>query len=156
MPFTVDNTIYESSMIISYINLFKPPKTSIKMSSKIIQDNLIKKEWFTPKYKNGISVLDVIQNKKKHKEHYERMLDAELKYPIIIWKEKNLIIDGNHRIGAALIRDKKTIKAYELTTAQMKKFAIVKFTNEEDYWEKYNSLNTNNYIELFYKRFCKK
>ena len=84
------------------------------------------------------------------------MLSAELKYPIIIWKEKNLIIDGNHRIGAALIRDKKTIKAYELTTAQMKNFAIVKFTNEEDYWKKYNNLNTNTYIELFYKRFCKK
>ena len=65
MPFYVDDIIYESSMIISYINLFKPPKTSIKMSSKIIQDNLIKKEWFTPKHKNGISVLGVIQNKKK-------------------------------------------------------------------------------------------
>ncbi len=41
-------------MIIAYINLFKPPKTIIKMSSKTIQKNLNKKEWFAPKYKNGM------------------------------------------------------------------------------------------------------
>ena len=156
MPFTVDNIIYENSMIIAYVNLFTPTKITIKMSSKIIQDNLYKKEWFTPKYKNGISVLDVIQNKKKHKKHYERILNAELKYPIFIWKEKNLIIDGNHRLGVALIRKKKTIKAYEFTNEQMKKFEITKFKNEKDYLKKCNNLNTNDYIELFYKRFCKK
>ena len=125
MPFIVDDIIYESKIIIEYINLVKPNSILINMSSKLIQSNLTKKEWYAPGYKDGISVLDVIQNKKKYKLHYKRMLNAELKYPVIVWKEKNLIIDGNHRLGGALIRNRKTIKAYELTTNQMKQFELI-------------------------------
>ncbi len=68
--------------------------------------------------------------------------------------ERKKIRDGNHRLGSALIHNKKSIKVYEFTTKQMKNFAICKFRNEEDYWKKYDNLNINDYIELFYKKFC--
>jgi len=161
MSFYIDKTIYNNNLFIAYVNLFKPNKINIKMSSKMIQNNLKKKEWYTPTYKNGISVLDVIHNKKKHKHHYERMLNAELKYPIFVWKEKQIIFDGNHRLGAAYIQNKKTIKVYEFTTKQMKKFAIVTFKKftKNDYYKKYNKIKLmkpHEYIELFYKKIIKK
>ena len=52
MSFYIDKTIYNNNLFIAYVNLFKPNKINIKMSSKMIQNNLKKKEWYTPTYKN--------------------------------------------------------------------------------------------------------
>ena len=67
MPFEIDNYIYESELMIAYCNIFKPKYIRIPMDSNLIMDNLKKKEWFNEKYKNGISVLDVINDSKKKK-----------------------------------------------------------------------------------------
>ena len=153
MPFEIDNYVYDSELLIAYCNIFKPKTEKISMNSPIILDNVVKKEWFSNKYSDGLSILDVIDNKKKYPNHYKRMLNADTKYPIIIWKEKNLVIDGNHRLGNAIINDHKYIKAYVFDNKLMKKFRIGKFSNRRGYNKIVEKINPNFLITLFYKRF---
>jgi hypothetical protein len=44
------------------------------------------------------------------KDHVERCLDADLDYPILVWKGR-IIVDGCHRVIKALALGNKTIKA---------------------------------------------
>jgi hypothetical protein len=42
-------------------------------------------------------------------DHIDRCLEADLSYPIIVWRD--MIIDGCHRVVKALAKGQKTIKA---------------------------------------------
>lgn len=152
----IDDKIYGNDMILAYINIFKPKVEKINMKSKIIQKNLHKKEWFTEKLKNGLSPINVINNPDKYSEHYQRILKVDMSYPIIIWKEKKEVIDGNHRLGYAYLHKHTTIKAYILDNQLMKKFQLGKFKNMKEYQKIVNQIDINDQIELFYKNFCKK
>lgn len=154
MPFEIDNYIYDSDLIIAYCSQFKPKMTKIPMDDALVLDNLEKKEWYTKQFKNGISPMDVIDNPRKHKNHYQRMINADMKYPIIVWKEKKLVVDGNHRLGSAFLHDDKFVKAYIFNTALMKKFRIGKFETRKEYLEIVENINPSDLINLFYKRFC--
>ena len=46
-------------------------------------------------------------------DHYKRVMDADLKYPVIL-DQYGYICDGWHRVMKALIQNKKSIKAIRL------------------------------------------
>jgi disulfide oxidoreductase YuzD len=91
-----------------------------------------------------IDVLTDIQNKKYTKE-VARIKNADMKYPIIIDSNYN-ILDGFHRYAKHIIDNKKTIILVIFDKKLMKKFIIGKRN------EKCN-LEINDYIQLFHKRF---
>ena len=58
-----------------------------------------------------ISVNDVLKNPKKYKDDYNRINNANLKYPIIMDIKGN-IYDGVHRYIKSKLLNKKIIKVY--------------------------------------------
>ena len=94
-----------------------------------------------------ISVNDVLANKKRYSADYARIKDADLRYPIIVYKGE--ILDCVHRYVKAMTLKKKTINAYVFDSRLMKKFIIDTSGN-------YNiKIETNEYIERFNKLFKK-
>lgn len=62
----------------------------------------------------NLTLREVIQNPKHYPNHYQRILKADLTYPICIAKSKNgkwFVLDGTHRLAKAYIDNLKTIKA---------------------------------------------
>jgi hypothetical protein len=76
--------------MFAYINIFKPKATKINVNT--INYNMDAKGWGD----GNISVNDVLNNPKKHKDDYNRINKANLKYPIIMDIKGN-IFDGVHR-----------------------------------------------------------
>lgn len=136
-PFEIDDYIYDNELIFAYCNIFKPSIEKIAMDSDLIFYNLEKKEWFNEKMKNGLNILDVVESPNKYKQHYQRMVDADIRYPIIIWKEKNMIIDGNHRLGHSFLNRHKFINAYIFDNNLIKKFRIGNFKTRHEYKKNY-------------------
>ena len=66
--------------------------------------------WRYPEILSGkpITIHDVLNDPKKYSYHYNRMLNADYTYPIIIMPNGD-IADGNHRVGHAMIDKKSTI-----------------------------------------------
>jgi len=147
--YSENNNIYSVDMMFAYIHLFKPEIITINI--KDILSNLDYKCWGDTSKKIYYSPMDVINNikNKKYADEVERITNADLKYPIIM--DGKYIVDGMHRLSKAYILGKKTIKVYKFTKAQMKKFIIDTNIN----WNSVDQLKTYDYIELFYKRFCK-
>uniref|UniRef100_A0A6C0B885 ParB/Sulfiredoxin domain-containing protein n=1 Tax=viral metagenome TaxID=1070528 RepID=A0A6C0B885_9ZZZZ len=129
--------------MFAYINIFKPEIHKINLDSVNYVVNA--KGWGD----GNISVNDVLQNPKKYKDDYDRINNANLKYPIIMDFKGN-IFDGVHRYIKAKKLNKKTIKVYLFNNELLKNFIIDKNSN-------YNKkLEINEYIELFYKKFHSK
>ena len=141
-----NNNIYSVDMMFAYINIYKPKYK--KLNIKLLLDNLKYKGWGNPKTKEFYSPLDVLDNKVKYEKEYNRILNANLKYPIIV--HNNIIIDGIHRLTKAWLMGKKTIKVYNFDKNIMKKFLI----DNKGNWEKIDKIDMYVYIELFYRRFC--
>lgn len=55
----------------------------------------------------------VCENIREYAEHFKRVQEADLKYPVII-DEYGYIVDGWHRVVKALVLGKRTIKAKRL------------------------------------------
>lgn len=72
---------------------------------------------------------DVLENPSKYKDDDKRIEEAELKYPILIYKGE--VIDGYHRLAKAIKQNKKTIKAKVVTDRQMDAARIDKKRIEE-------------------------
>jgi hypothetical protein len=151
--FNVDKYIYSNDLAIAYINIFKPKPIKIKMTDDIIKQNIVKKEWFNINFKNGVSISDVINYPLKYSDHYQRMLNADMKFPIIIWKEAGLVIDGNHRLGHAIINNYSYIYAYIFTDDLMEKIKIGTFKSDYEYEMVINKYTIYDYIELFNTKF---
>jgi hypothetical protein len=144
MPHTASKgkNVYSVDFMFAYINIFKPEITKIKLD--IINYNMDTKGWGD----GNISVNDVLKNPKKYKDDYDRINNANLKYPIIMDIKGN-IFDGVHRYIKSTLLKKKTIKVYLFDDKLLNKFIINKTGN-------YNTkLEINKYIELFYKNFVK-
>lgn len=75
-------------------------------------------------------------------------MNSNLKYPIII--ANNNIVDGVHRLTKAYLENRKYINSYIFNEDLLKKFLI----NKKLDWNKIDKLNTYDFIELFYKKFC--
>ena len=145
MPHTTSKGkhVYSVDLMFAYINIFKPEIHKINLDS--VNYDVNAKCWGD----GNISVNDVLQNPKKYKDDYDRINNANLKYPIIMDFKGN-IFDGVHRYIKAKKLNKKTIKVYLFNNELLKNFIIDKNSN-------YNKkLEINEYIELFYKKFHSK
>lgn len=165
--FSDSKNIYSVDMMIAYVNINKPKALSIKLTKKEVENILKNKCWGEPNGKR-YSPLDVIQNPKKYKEDYERIKEANLKYPIILHyhsdgqnlktKEK-IIIDGVHRLCKMYILkenmenlDTLAIKAYIFDKKVMKLFLLGKTSDRE----KVRQMETWEYLILFHNRISQK
>ena len=135
---------YSTALMFTYINLCKPKKTKLNLDD--LKFNLEYNSW-----KNKVRPIDVINDikNKKYKDEVYRIKNANIKYPIIIDSNYN-IIDGVHRYVKHIIENRKTIKVYIFDKKLMKKFIIGKRNDEID------NLEINDFIELFYKQFLNK
>jgi hypothetical protein len=126
--------------MFAYINLKKPEK--IKLETSKLLFNLDLNCW--DKNTKPSDVISCIKNK-KYKDEVKRIMNSDLRYPIIVNSEL-FIIDGVHRYVKSVLSNKKTVDVYIFDKKLMKKFIIGKRN------EKIN-LNLNDYIELYQKRF---
>ena len=138
--------IYSVDMMLAYINIYKPSSTKIPITNFIPQ--LSQNVW--GKY----SPMDVIENMnaKKYKIDATKIRKADLTYPIIILKNKHIIVDGYHRLSNALIKENSEINAYIFDTSLMKKFIIDKNMN---FVKVHQNTNINDFLQLWSKNFCK-
>ena len=144
-------TYTDNKFIYSVDLMFLYTKTIL--STKILITKLLSQlkinDW------GDLSPYEVIQNKNKSIEHYNRIIDSDLRYPIII-NEKYQVIDGMHRLAKAYLNNKTTIKAYIIDNKLMKKFIIGKKKGKEwknSDWEYYESLTTKDIKKIFNDRF---
>ncbi len=138
--------IYSVDLMIAYVNIYKPQ--TIKINPNDYINSIINyKGWGNPTKKIFYSPQDVLNNPIKYKDDYERIMNANLKFPIIISKNNN-IVDGVHRLIKAYIM-KKQIMAYVFDNNLLKKFLI----NKNGDYEKVDNLSTSDLIELFNRRF---
>ena len=139
--FSDDKYKYSIALMFAYINLCKPNnKTKLKLD--YLKFNLEYSCWA-----DNIRPIDVLNDmkNKKYKDEVFRINNANIKYPIIIDSNYN-ILDGIHRYVKHIIENKKTINVYIFDKKLMKKFIIGKR-------DEICNLKINDFIELFYKRF---
>lgn len=141
------DNVYSVDMMFAYIKLFKP--TSKWMEVKSLKKTLEYPGWGEPNKGIHFSPLDVLANPKKYKRNTERIENADLNYPIIV--AGKYVVDGVHRLTKAVMQGKKKIKAYYFNKTIMRKFLIDKKRD----WNRVNKMGTYEFIELFYKRFCR-
>ena len=135
---------YSTALMFSYINLCKPNKNKLNLEE--LNFNLEYNSW-----ENNVRPIDVLNDmkNKKYKDEVSRIRNANIKYPIIIDSNYN-ILDGVHRYIKHIIENKKTIDVYIFDKKLMKKFIIGKR-------DEIINLEPNDFIELFYSRFkCEK
>jgi|LakMenE18May11ns_1017448.scaffolds.fasta_scaffold9809660_4 disulfide oxidoreductase YuzD len=135
---------YSTALMFSYINLCKPNKNKLNLEE--LNFNLEYNSW-----ENNVRPIDVLNDmkNKKYKDEVSRIRNANIKYPIIIDSNYN-ILDGVHRYIKHIIENKKTIEVYIFDKKLMKKFIIGKR-------DEIINLEPNDFIELFYSRFkCEK
>uniref|UniRef100_A0A6C0EU50 Uncharacterized protein n=1 Tax=viral metagenome TaxID=1070528 RepID=A0A6C0EU50_9ZZZZ len=118
--FSDNNYKYSTALMFSYIKLRKPEKNKININS--LDFNLNYNCW-----ENNVKPLDVMNDIKnvKYKEEVKRIKNAEIKYPIIVDLNYN-IIDGMHRYVRHILEKKEKINVYIFNKNIMKKFILCK------------------------------
>ena len=132
---------YSIELMHAYINLCNPNNKS-KLNLDVLHFNLEYNCW-----ENNVRPIDVLNDikNKKYKNEVFRIKNANIKYPIIIDSNYN-IIDGFHRYVKHIIENKKKINVYMFDKKLMKKFIIGKR-------DEICNLKINDFIKLFYERF---
>ncbi|MCR4326474.1 MAG: hypothetical protein NUV52_02370 [Candidatus Roizmanbacteria bacterium] len=74
--------------------------------------------WTKPDGFYDLTPNDVLQNPEKHTEEYERIIQANLNYPLdsMFWRNRWLLLDGLHRLVKAKTLGMKTIKVRKIST----------------------------------------
>ena len=133
--------IYSVDMMIAFLNMHKYPVKLIEVEELVPQlDEVV---W-------DVSPKTVLENMnvKKYSEDAKRIKNADLSYPIIIYKNK--IVDGYHRVSRAHLEGKKEIKAHVFETDIMKKFIVNKDMN---FVKVHKDMQIHELLELFLKNF---
>ena len=144
--FSDNKYAYSTALMFAYINLYKPKKTNLNLDE--LKFNLEYNCWA-----NNIRPIDVIEDLKnpKYKDEVIRIKNANIKYPIILDSNYN-ILDGFHRYVKHIIENKKNIDVYIFDKKIIKKFIIGKRDEIND-----KNLKINDFIEIFTQRFtCSK
>ena len=116
--FSDDTNKYSISLMFDYIKINKP--TKIKLN---ITDLLFNLNWNS--LSNNVKPIDILEDitNKKYKHEVVRIKRADIKYPIIIDSNYN-IIDGVHRYMKHILEHKRKINVYIFNKSIMKKFII--------------------------------
>lgn len=147
------NKIYSVDVMFAYVNIFKPKY--VKLNVNDFLHVLDYKGWGNPNKKIFYSANDVINSihekkvPKKYKEEYDRIKNANLKYPIIV--NGKHVVDGVHRLSKSALLGKKQIKCYIFDDKLMNSFILDKNKN----WKKVDELKIHDFIQSFYKNFGK-
>ena len=148
--------IYSVDMMFAYIYFNKIKITKYKIDQNILK-NLDYEGWGKmpnilgdPLKNIKFSPNAVLANPRKYRKDYDRIKNANLKYPIIMDQDDN-IIDGVHRLSKAVLLNKKYINAYIFDKKLMKKFIVAK----RDQWDKVNEIKIYQYIILYIERLKK-
>lgn len=98
-----NNKEYSVDMMIAYIDIFKPKSKLINIEPLL--KFLHRKVWGQYKGKK-YSPIEVIENPKKYKDDIKIIESQNMRYPIILDENKQ-IIDGSHRLAKAYLMGKK-------------------------------------------------
>ena len=98
--FSDDNYKYSTALMFSYINLCKPNENKLNLDD--LSFNLKYNSW-----ENNVRPIDVVNDmkNKKYKDEISQIINADIKYPIIIDSKYN-ILDGFHRYIKHIIENK--------------------------------------------------
>ena len=143
--YTDDHHIYLVDLMFIYIKTIK----SLSINTHKLLPQLKIKDW------GEFSPLNIIKNKNLSISDYNRIINADLRYPIII-TANNKIIDGMHRLAKAHLLKKQMIRAYVLDDKTMKKFIISKKKGKiwvESVWDYYETLTKSDIDKLYKERF---
>lgn len=143
--YTDNKYIYSVDLMFQYIKTI----TSNEIKIKKLLPQLKINDW------GDLSPYEIILDKNKSMEHYNRIIKSDLRYPIII-NEKYKIIDGMHRLAKAFLNNKTNIKAYIINNKIMKKCIIGAKKGKEwkdSDWNYYESLTKKDIQKLFIDRF---
>jgi hypothetical protein len=146
--FTIARTFIMNGKKYSVDRLFKITK-NIKIHKIPISELVHHLKYKSWEYKNegvaDISPLDVLENPKKNKryvKHYNRIINADMQYPILVYVVKNdddnadadisnsnnqestVIVDGLHRLSRAFMEKHPTIDVRYVTNKQLEKVFI--------------------------------
>jgi disulfide oxidoreductase YuzD len=143
--FNDDKNIYSVDMMFAYINIFKPKSSTMHVEDLL--HNLEFKCWGYPDRNIEYSPFEVIDNPNKYKDEIDRITNANLNYPIIVYN--NNIVDGVHRLTKAELLRKKSIKVFIFDDSLMKYFLIGKRKDRA----KVDQIKLWDLIALFYSRF---
>ena len=72
--------------------------------------------WWTNNGFYNLAPREVVNNPEKYKEEYERVLNADLKYPldVMFWRGRWLFLDGLHRFVKAYLQGEKIVKVRKI------------------------------------------
>jgi len=109
--------------LINIVNKSKTKKIKIPMSSFALMP--VNGTWPDTKgnYWRLIDILNYRNKNKFFKDHYKRIVNADVKYPILLDgnKEDFDVVDGFHRISKQILNDEPFIEGVFLTPTQIKK-----------------------------------
>jgi hypothetical protein len=148
--FSVGKRIYSVDMIHAYIQLFEP--VVVGMPLDVLEYCMHIKSWNDRGLlSSSFSAQDVLDNPKKYEQDFERIKNANLKYPIIIWNRANghYVVDGIHRIAKAIGLKRKKINAYIFDEVLMNKFLVDRKGN----LKRVEDMPMSETISMFHERF---
>lgn len=140
-----EKNIYSVDMMFAYINTIGHPMTTLSLEE--LTPQLEKKVWGDWSPMTVLRKLDA----KKYQANVERIRHANMRFPILVFGSKHIILDGYHRVAKAMLEGKTEIKAHVFDAALMRKFLLVKGLD----YETLNRLTVFDVLELWTSRFCK-
>jgi hypothetical protein len=147
-----DKYIYSVDMMFVYLNHYHHIVTKLKVADLAAKIEQI--GWEDPTGKIYYAA-DVLKYPKKYKNDYKRIVNANLKYPVILISQVKsgvevfTIVDGAHRMIKANMAGKKTINANIFDKTLMKKFIIAR----KGEWRIPNNMKPYEFMDLYLKRF---
>jgi hypothetical protein len=143
---TINKKIYSVELMILYFKHHKHPVKEIDVHS--LKHVIRESTWnVDPDTDEEITPFEVMKDLEKYKFHYHKIKQADLSYPIIMYKTH--IIDGIHRLVKAIMEKRDKISVYVIKKSLLRKFYIGKEKQFND--NPYNTLIN----ELFNARFSK-
>jgi ParB-like chromosome segregation protein Spo0J len=132
-------------MMFVWIARNKP--TPVKLWVSDLSKHLEYQSW---EDRDGVkySAIDVIHEPEKYVEDMERILRADMQYPIIADSNGD-IVDGMHRLTKAHIEGQETIDAYIFDCELMEKFRL----GTQNEYERVRHMYVHEIIELYLERF---